>query len=173
MEMRIPIRALAVLAPALALLAGRGFFAQGASSAEWPTYGHDAGGMRFSPLRDITPANVATLEVAWTYHMKPAAAPAAAPDAAEPAPGRGRGRGGGSGFSSSSVTPIVAGGTMYLSTPYQRVVAVDPTTGQEVWAFQLPSGGPSTRGVEYWPGDGQTPAHHAFHQSRPGLELIV
>ena len=157
----------ALLAVAMAVAAtGSGTIAQGTPSSDWPTYGHDAGGMRFSPLKEITPANVTGLEVAWTYHMKPPAPLVPAPAAAaEPAAGRGRGRGGGSGFSSSSVTPLVAGGTMYLSTPYQRVVAVDPTNGQEMWAFQLPSGGPSTRGVEYWPGDGQTPAQIVFGSS--------
>src|SRR5438067_10537207 len=84
---------------------------------EWATYGHDPGGMRFSPLTQITPSNVTRLEVAWTYHMKPAASDAAAAPA-----GRGRG---GSGFSGSNVTPLVVNGTMYLSTPYSRVVAVD------------------------------------------------
>ena len=48
-------------------------FANGAQSAdlskEWPTYGHDSGGMRFSPLTEITPENVARLKVAWVYHM--------------------------------------------------------------------------------------------------------
>jgi len=44
-----------------------------ALSKEWPTYGHDAGGMRYSPLTEITPANVDKLKVAWVYHMKPAA----------------------------------------------------------------------------------------------------
>ena len=49
-------------------------FAQTGATAdpkEWPTYGHDAGGMRFSPLTQITPANVSQLKVAWVYHMKP------------------------------------------------------------------------------------------------------
>ncbi len=41
-------------------------------SNEWPTYGHDPGGVRFSPLEQITPANVAQLQVAWVYHMRPA-----------------------------------------------------------------------------------------------------
>ena len=40
-------------------------------SKEWPTYGHDAGGMRFSPLTEIKPANVDRLKVAWVYHMRP------------------------------------------------------------------------------------------------------
>src|SRR5258706_1259392 len=80
-------------------------------SKEWPTYGHDPGGMRYSPLTQITPANVSQLKVAWVYHMRPAGAVApAAPvapaargaDAVEgetPAGAQGRGRGrGGSGF---------------------------------------------------------------------------
>lgn len=141
------------------------------ASKEWPTYGHDPGGMRFSPLTQLTPQNVAQLKVAWVYHMRPASAIAPAgrgagevPDA--PQGGRGRGgRGGGSGFRSSEVTPLVVGGIMYLSTPYSRVVAVEPTTGKELWAYQLPSGAPSTRGVEYWPGDTQTPAQVVFGSS--------
>jgi quinoprotein glucose dehydrogenase len=41
-------------------------------------------------------------------------------------------------------------------------VAVDPTNGRELWAYKLPTGNPATRGVEYWPGDGQTPAQVVF-----------
>ena len=112
------------------------------------------------------------LKVAWVYHMKPAGAPRRTASAGRrrragsrtPAAGRGRGRGG-SGFRSSEVTPLVINGTMYLATPYFRVVAVDPTTGKEIWAFQLPSGNPSTRGVEYWPGDARTPAQIVFGSS--------
>jgi quinoprotein glucose dehydrogenase len=117
--------------------------AQSAGSREWPTYGHDAGGQRFSPVSQITPDNVGRLSVAWVYRMRPAT-PAGAK------------------FASSQVTPIVANGVMYIATPYGRVVAIDPTTGTELWAFQLPSGSPSTRGVEYWPGDARTPAQVVF-----------
>ena len=139
------------------------------ASNEWPTYGHDSGGMRFSPLKQLTPANVSGLDVAWVYHMRPAPAAAEAagrgadipPVDAPPPPGRGRGRGG-TGFSASQSTPLVVNGTMYLATPYFRVVALDATTGKEVWAFRLPSGNPSTRGVEYWPGDGTTPPQIVF-----------
>jgi quinoprotein glucose dehydrogenase len=179
------IRAVLVATAAVAL--GIGLLAQSsgtaanpATSKEWPTYGHDPGGMRFSPLTQVTPDNVGQLQVAWVYHMKPAtsstdsrgsgpATPAAnAPVGDTPPPpaqgGRGRGRGG-SGFASSEVTPLVVNGLMYLSTPYYRVVAIDPTSGKELWAFQLPSGNPSTRGVEYWPGDAQTPAQVVFGTS--------
>ncbi len=129
------------------------------ASNEWPTYGHDSGGMRFSPLTQITPANASQLQPAWTYHMRPSTSLGPGPADAPPAQGRGRG---GTGFSGSQVTPIVVGGIMYISTPYNRVVALDPTTGKEVWVYQLPSGNPSTRGVEYWPGDAQVPAQIVF-----------
>src|SRR5689334_17597762 len=88
------------------------------ASNEWPTYGHDPGGMRYSPLTQITPANVARLEKAWVYHMKP---PASGPPPADPAPagppeGRGRGgRGGAAGLASGETTPLVINGTMYVS----------------------------------------------------------
>ena len=51
---------------------------------------------------------------------------------------------------------------MYVSTPYGRVVALDPTTGKELWVFRLPSSSPSTRGVEYWPGDARRAARIVF-----------
>ena len=129
------MRRVGALAIAAAIAVSSSLLAQSrnaAASKEWPTYGHDAGAMRFSPLTQITRANVGQLSVAWTYHMRPA---------------------GETRFATSEVTPLVVDGTMYIATPYSRVVALDPTTGKELWAFKLPSGNPSTRGVEYWPGD--------------------
>ena len=38
-----------------------------ADGKDWPFHDHDAGGQRFSPLEQITPANVATLQPAWTF----------------------------------------------------------------------------------------------------------
>ena len=105
----------------------------------------------------------ASCRVAWVYHMRPPQPPAAAagPGTAAPAQGRGRGRGG-SGFAASETTPLVVNGVMYITTPYGRVVALDPTTGKEVWVFQVPAGNPSTRGVEYWPGDAKVPPQIIF-----------
>jgi quinoprotein glucose dehydrogenase len=54
---------------------------------------------------------------------------------------------------------------MYITTPYGRVVALDPTSGTEVWVHQLKSGNPSMRGVEYWPGDERTPPQIVFGTS--------
>lgn len=121
------------------------------ASDEWPTYHHDAGGARFSPLKQITAANVAKLQTAWTYHMRPAdAAPESAPAELGDAPPPRRTR-----FSASEATPLVVNGRMFLATPYGRVVALDPESGSELWVYELPNyDQPSTRGVEYWPGTG-------------------
>jgi quinoprotein glucose dehydrogenase len=116
-----------------------------AASKEWPTYGHDSGGMRHSPLTEITPTNVKNLEIAWTYHLKPASYAAV-----------GGSRGGAGGLQGSQATPLIVNGIMYIASPYGRVVALDPTTGKEVWVYTLASGSPATRGVEYFPGDATT-----------------
>src|SRR6202012_4415243 len=63
-----------------------------------------------------------------------------------------------SGFQAGEVTPLVINGIMYIASPYGRVVALDATSGKEVWVYKLPSGNPAERGVEYFPGDKQTPA---------------
>jgi quinoprotein glucose dehydrogenase len=109
-----------------------------AAQTDWPTFGHDSGGNRFSPLKQITPANVNTLNRAWTYHMNPSGASANGP--------------------SSETIPLVVGGILYLTTPYKRVVALEPDTGKEIWAFDVPDGNPARRGLDYWPGDKQSPA---------------
>jgi quinoprotein glucose dehydrogenase len=107
--------------------------------------GRDPGGQRFSPLTQITPANVGTLQVAWTYHMKPAAN--TVPAATATTPRR-------SNFRESEDQPLVIGQTMYVVTPYSRVVALDSATGREKWVFEIPGGdNASMRGASYWPGD--------------------
>jgi len=176
--------ALLIVAGALAQSNGGG---SSDLSKEWPTYGHDPGGMRFSPLTQITPANVGQIKVAWVYHMKPAgfvapagrfggggaaAAGGAVGDTPEGPAGRG-GRGRSlSGFRPSEDTPLVIDGVMYVATPYSRVVALDAVSGKELWAYQLPSGSPSTRGVEFWAGDAKTPAQIVFGSSDGKLYSI-
>jgi quinoprotein glucose dehydrogenase len=119
-----------LLAGAMSMVSSAG----AATDTEWPTYGHDYGDSRYSPLAQITPANVTSLKPAWTYHMR-------TPDRSA------------RGFASSENTPLVVGGTMYVSTPYGRVVALDAETGRERWAYDVPNGDqPATRGVSCWPG---------------------
>jgi quinoprotein glucose dehydrogenase len=85
---------------------------------EWPYYGHDAGSTRFSPLTQINRENVARLKVAWTFHTG---------DISE-----GRGARKRSGFES---TPLLVDRTLYLTTPFNRVIALDPETGAQRWAY--------------------------------------
>ncbi|HWX90525.1 MAG TPA: PQQ-binding-like beta-propeller repeat protein, partial [Rhizomicrobium sp.] len=123
------------------------------SANDWVSYGHDAGGGRFSPLTQITPDNVSQLQVAWTYHMNPV------PDAKA-----------GSRVPTSTTTPLVAGGMLYLGTPYGRVVALDSTSGKQIWAYQLPGNDqPPFRGLGYWPGDGKLKSRIIFGSAQGRL----
>ena len=78
----------------------------------WAFYGGDAGGSRYSPLDQINKTNVTGLKPAWELHTG---------DVSDGSDGRSK--------SEFEGTPIVVGGTMYLSTPFNRVLAVDPETG--------------------------------------------
>lgn len=125
---------------------------------DWTSYGRDEGHARHSPLTAITPANVSRLKKLWSYHMRPAGVTADSIPMPDGVPQRFR-----TGFSASEATPLVVDGTMYLSTPYRRVVALDAATGTERWVFSLPGNDQaSTRGVAYWPGDGKTGARIVF-----------
>ncbi|MGH7060696.1 MAG: hypothetical protein ACREFH_09940, partial [Stellaceae bacterium] len=86
--------------------------------ADWPYYGGDAGGERYSPLTQIDKKNVGRLKIAWEYHTG---------DVSDGSGGRRK--------SALEATPIVAFGTMYLTTPFGRVVALDPEAGTEKWRF--------------------------------------
>src|SRR5258708_36470384 len=60
-----------VIAIGCGLVAQSGAARRTAASSEWPTYGHDPGGLRFSPLTQITLANVSQLKVAWAHPTQP------------------------------------------------------------------------------------------------------
>jgi len=85
---------------------------------DWPYYGHDAGGMRYSPLKQINRENVATLKVAWTFHVG---------DISDGTGGKKR--------SGLETTPILVDDTLYLTTAFNRVIALDPETGKQRWAY--------------------------------------
>ncbi len=163
--------------------------AQAQSKTDWPLFGYDAGGSRFSPLTQITPKNVGRLKLAWSYNLRPegVAKPdigdlevraqqnknsqsgirplpfpggGIGPGGATPAAQGGGGQGGGAQApsSASEFTPIVVNGTMFVSTSFNRLVALDPVTGKEKWVFTLPnneaiSSGRAVRGIHYWTGD--------------------
>ncbi len=87
-------------------------------TAGWPSYGMDAGGSRHSPLDQITPENVDRLRLAWKYHTGDVL------DGSESlAP------------TSFQATPILLEDTLYLCTPFNRVIALDAETGAERWSY--------------------------------------
>jgi quinoprotein glucose dehydrogenase len=86
--------------------------------SDWPAYGNDPGGMRHSALSQIDRENVAKLKVAWVFHTG---------DISTGDDGNKR-----SGFES---TPILVDGRLYLTTPFNRVIALDPPTGKELWSY--------------------------------------
>jgi len=100
---------------------------------DWPAYGNDQGGTRFSPLTQITPQNVDQLQVAWEADTGPA----------EP-----------SMSVSLEVTPINVGDSLYLCNAYNVVISLDAETGRERWRHNMtreiaPSAKPC-RGVSYY-----------------------
>jgi len=87
-----------------------------AAGAEWPVASADNGGSRYSPLTQITAANVGGLRRAWSLDLGSARLP----------PGT---------RSQFEATPIKIGDTLYLCTPDQKVYAVDAETGARRWTF--------------------------------------
>jgi quinoprotein glucose dehydrogenase len=144
----------------VALFAGWRFLSVASQSASgsWPAVNLDPGATRYSPLNEITPANVGHLKVAWIYHMKPAGRPGSAPDSV---------------WRPSEDQPLVVGNTMFVVTPYSRVVALDPATGKEKWVFVIPgSDQASLRGAAYWAGDKTTGPELFFGTSHGFLYSI-
>ena len=78
---------------------------------EWPTYHGNIGGNRYSDLKQITAANVGHLAPKWIFPV--------------------------AGVRSLEVTPVVAGGVMYVTT-VNTVHALDASSGREIWAYSRP-----------------------------------
>lgn len=113
------LRALALLAALLPACGGElpPLDASG-PTADWPAWGGDPGGLRWSPLDQIDRDNVGRLEVAWTYRH------------GDVSDGRGeRTR------SSFNATPVVTGDGLTFCTGFNRVITLDPETGTERWSF--------------------------------------
>ena len=120
-----------------------------ASDGDWPVAGGDPGWQKYSPLEQITRENVGALEVAWAWNTgdEPIAGPRL------PVPGQAVRPG------DFQTNPLVIDGTMYVSTPYNKVAALDATTGGVIWTHdpqttewgQPPNGtGFVHRGVATW-----------------------
>ena len=109
-----------------------------AGTVDWAAHGANAAHTQSSPLTQITPANVASLKVAWTYHTGDAR-----PDRSQ-----------------IQCNPIVVRGVLYATSPQLKVFALDAATGQQKWVFDPFTAGADqsglgvNRGVVYWEGEG-------------------
>jgi quinoprotein glucose dehydrogenase len=108
----------------------------GTTPTDWPAYGGNTGGSGFSPSDEITTENVSQLEEAWVYQT---------------------GEGANLGWFKFENTPIFNAGLLYISTPLNAVIAIDPTTGTEIWRYDPKlsqdiqrTQGWVSRGVAFW-----------------------
>lgn len=129
-------RWLAALASVLLLSVGLNPPADPLPDEDWPAYGGNPAGNRYSPLRQITTQNVKTLRVAWTFDTGENQNPAE-PDG------------------DLQCQPIVVRGVLYGTTPRLKLFAVDAATGKRRWQFDPFADGRSprfhpVRGVVYW-----------------------
>jgi glucose dehydrogenase len=121
--------------------------AQSKRDADWPMFNRDLAGTRYSPLAQINTSNVAQLKLAWRYRLQPEGKVLTGASPSE---------------IFQEITPIVVNGVMYLPSG-DRVVALEPETGKEIWRYQLPEGQQASfRGVSYWPGDRNNPPRILF-----------
>ncbi|MEQ1898677.1 MAG: pyrroloquinoline quinone-dependent dehydrogenase [Vicinamibacterales bacterium] len=112
-------------------------------NGEWREYGGDLGGTKYSPLTQINPDNVGTLEIAWRWPS-----PDRAIQTSDPLMKSTR----------NEDTPLYANGTLYSVTPLGMVAAINPATGTSKWVYDpevYKNGKPANsgfihRGLAYW-----------------------
>ena len=110
-----------------------------APAQDWPSYGNDPGGMRYSPLEQINKENVGALEVAWVHDTGDMSDGTSLPTR-----------------SAFETTPLLVDGVLYVVTVFHRLVALDPVTGKQLWEFDPRFDRNQrvnqyhSRGVAYW-----------------------
>ena len=77
---------------------------------DWLSYGNDLFNQRFSELDQINTSNIDQLDLAWQIQTGTK--------------------------SSFQATPLVKNGVMYISLPFNDVIAVNAKTGQEIWRYE-------------------------------------
>jgi glucose dehydrogenase len=106
----------------------------------WPTYGGNAGGLRFSKSSQITRFNVGKLHSVWPFHTHAVDSNA---DRTE--------------MPSFETTPVISDDMLYLTSPFDVVFALDARTGAERWHYDpklrplTPQSVVTSRGVALWP----------------------
>ena len=117
------------------------------NAGDWPVHSGDKKGTRYSLLKQITPDNVDELEVAWRYRTGE------------------KERRGEKAFEQSKdqSIPLLVAGNLIICTPFNRIIALDPASGNERWVFDpdipLDLVEPTTygcRGVAYWRDENST-----------------
>ncbi|MDQ2823814.1 MAG: membrane-bound PQQ-dependent dehydrogenase, glucose/quinate/shikimate family [Pseudomonadota bacterium] len=113
--------------------------AAGVAPNDWTAYGRSGYGDRYAPAAQITPANASQLKQVWSYHtgdFKGANDP---------------------GEIANEVTPIKVNGMLYMCTPHNIVIALNPDTGKEIWRHDPKINRDAStyqhmicRGVSYW-----------------------
>jgi quinoprotein glucose dehydrogenase len=92
--------------------------AQQSPDTSWPNYGNDPAGTRYSPAKQIDRSNVTKLQLAWTYRTGASQQETKLIRKA-----------------AFEATPILVEGKLFLSTPYNVVIALDPRTGAKLWEY--------------------------------------
>ncbi len=88
------------------------------TAQDWRYYAGDPGGSKYSKLDQINRSNVTKLRVAWTYHTG---------DMSDGKTHLTR--------SAFEGTPLVVDGVLYITTPFDRLIALEAETGKQLWAF--------------------------------------
>jgi quinoprotein glucose dehydrogenase len=133
------LQVLCVLAMFATALSGAGPSAPG---GDWPVYGGDPGGSKYSALKQIDRGNVATLKEAWRFSTGEPVTPLSGPGSYK--------------TPAFEATPIVIDGVMYFGTPYGGVFALDAATGAKKWSYDAHIGRDgnygdfANRGVSAW-----------------------
>ena len=142
--------AAAVVAVATVAISTPAAAQQGAPNGEWPYYGGDVGGTKYSGLDQIDATNFNDLEIAWRWQSADAGFDLEAlreihDDLS---------------LVNLKVTPLMVGGVLYVVTPLRLAVALDAGTGETLWVhnpevirntkFSINSSNFSSRGGAYW-----------------------
>jgi glucose dehydrogenase len=110
---------------------------------DWPAYGHDPSGRRYSPLTQINTGNVGKLKLAWQYGNDPGGTDLSPANRL---------------LTGTEAVPIMVDGVLFTPTVHHTIVALDPQTGHEIWKYDLGKVAGPLRGVTYWRGDKSAPA---------------